>query len=160
MIVEQVMTHVVHTCQPSDSLQRAAHLMWQNDFGSVPVCVDDGEPRVVGMITDRDICMCAFFNGKCLSDLTVVDAISGQELRVCHATDALEDAVRIMRDARVRRLPVVDESGTLRGLISIADLAREAERQQPLADREITDTQVNDVLAAICATPSSSARAQ
>jgi CBS domain-containing protein len=68
--------------------------------------------------------------------------------------------VRIMRDGRVRRLPVVDDSGILRGLISIADLAREAERQQPLADREITDTQVNDVLAAICATPISCARAQ
>ena len=91
---------------------------------------------------------------------TVVDAISGQELRVCHPNDALEDAVRVMREARVRRLPVVDDSGMLRGMISIADLAREAERQQPLVDREITDTQVNDVLAAICAVPSSYARAQ
>ena len=69
MQVEQVMTHAVHTCQPVDSLRRAAQLMWQNDFGSIPVCVDDGEARVIGMITDRDICMCALFHGKCLSDL-------------------------------------------------------------------------------------------
>jgi CBS domain-containing protein len=150
MFVEQVMTPVVSICQPDDSLRQAAQLMWDNDCGCIPVCAGDGYPRVLGVITDRDICMAALFQGKPLADITVVDAISGQELKVCHADDQVGDASQLMREAKVRRLPVVDASGSLLGMISIADLAREAERQHPLPDREITDTQVSDTLAAIC----------
>jgi CBS domain-containing protein len=150
MLVEQVMTPVVSICQPDDSLRRAAQLMWDDDCGSIPVCTGDEHPRVHGVITDRDICMAALFQGKPLSDMTVVDAISGQELKVCHADDQVGDAAQLMREAKIRRLPVVDASGALLGMISIADLAREAERQHPLPDQEITDTQVSDTLAAIC----------
>jgi CBS domain-containing protein len=150
MLVEQVMTPVVSICRPDDSLRRVAQLMWDRDCGSIPVCSGDGHPRVLGVITDRDICMAALFQGKPLSDMTVEEAISGQELKVCCAADQIGDAAQLMREAKIRRLPVVDASGALLGMISIADLAREAERQHPLPDREITDTQVSDTLAAIC----------
>jgi CBS domain-containing protein len=153
MRVGQVMTPRVQSCRPADSLDYAAQLMWRHDCGCVPVCADDGASRPIGVITDRDICMCALFKGRPLSQLTVREALSDQPLYVCQPEDSLAQAEELMRQARVRRLPVIESDGTLVGLISLADLAREAARQQDLTDKEITDTEVNETLAQICAPP-------
>ena len=69
MQIEQLMSRNVQYCSPDDSLERVAKLMWDYDCGSVPVCTGNGAPRVVGVITDRDICMSALFEGKPLRDL-------------------------------------------------------------------------------------------
>ena len=63
MKVEDLMTRSVGTCRPTDTLSSAAQLMWERDCGCVPVVSDDGSNRVVGMLTDRDICMAAHFRG-------------------------------------------------------------------------------------------------
>jgi CBS domain-containing protein len=73
----------------------------------------------------RDICMCAFFQHRPLSDLRVSEAMSKQ-VKACKASDAPSIAEKIMSDGRIRRLPVVDERDALVGMISLADLAREA----------------------------------
>jgi CBS domain-containing protein len=70
--------------------------------------------------------------------------------RTCRPTDAIEDAEKIMREAQIRRLPVVDADGRLVGLISLADLAREAARERTTKSPEITETAIGDTLAAIC----------
>ena len=150
MRVEQVMTPRVRCCRPGDSLDHAAQIMWSRDCGCVPVCADDAD-HPIGVITDRDICMCALFGARPLSQLTVREAMSDQPLYVCQPEDSLAQAEELMRQARVRRLPVVDSGGALIGVISLADLAREAARQQELSDREITETEVNETLAQICA---------
>jgi CBS domain-containing protein len=149
MRVEQLMTRQVQSCRPDDTLERAAQLMWDGDCGSLPVCSGDGVARTVGMITDRDIAMCALFQAKPLRELRVTDAMS-KDLRVCHPGDSLADAEKTMREARIRRLPVVDEEGRLTGMISLADLAREAARELAQSAQEITETEVGDTLAAIC----------
>jgi CBS domain-containing protein len=154
MRVEQVMTPQVRFCRPEDSLDHTAQLMWRYDCGFVPVCAGDGASGPVGVITDRDICMCAMFRGLPLSQLTVGEAIADQrQVYVCQLDDSLAEAEELMRRARVRRLPVIDGSGALVGVISLADLAREASRQQDLADKEISDSEVHETLAHICAPP-------
>src|SRR5262245_1269543 len=70
MRVEQLMTRTVQTCTPSDCLERAAGIMWDHDCGALPVTSADGEePRVVGMLTDRDVCMAAYTQGRALRDI-------------------------------------------------------------------------------------------
>jgi CBS domain-containing protein len=149
MRVEQLMTKQVKSCSADDTLDRAAQLMWDNDCGCLPVCVGDGVDRAVGVITDRDVCMSALFQGRPLRELRVADAMARQ-LQTCRPGDSLSDAEKTMRQARIRRLPVVDEPGAVIGMISLADLAREAARQSTGAKQEITETEVGDTLAAIC----------
>ncbi len=148
MQVERLMTRQVTSCSPGDTLERAAQLMWDSDCGSLPVCSGDGASRVVGMITDRDICMSALFQKKPLRELSVSEAMAKQ-LISCKASDALADVEKTMREAKVRRLPVVDDQGALIGIIGIADLAREAARERTYASQEITESEVGDTLAAI-----------
>lgn len=150
MQVNEIMTREVKSCRPDDSLERAAQLMWDCDCGCVPVCEGgDGAARVIGVITDRDICMGALFQGKPLRELRVRDAMA-QELLACQPQHSLEQAERAMRGARVRRLPVIDDRGTLIGMLSLADIAREAAAERGQSKREVTELEVNDTLVAIC----------
>jgi CBS domain-containing protein len=123
--------------------------MWDHDCGCVPVCSGNGVTRTIGVITDRDICMGALFQGKPLQELRVGDAMARQ-LLACRPEDSLKEAEQAMRDARIRRLPVLDDQGALLGILSLADLAREAAREQTQEHREVTEVEVNDTLAAIC----------
>lgn len=148
MHVEQLMTKDVQCCRPDDSLERATQLMWDHDCGCLPVCTDNGARKLAGMITDRDIALCAFFEGKPLRELCVLQAMA-KEVRTCLASNSLADAERIMRESRVRRLPVVNKQQGLVGIISLADLAQEASRQQA-GSEDITDGEVSNTLAAIC----------
>jgi CBS domain-containing protein len=149
MQVEYLMTKQVKSCSPDDTLERAAQLMWEGDCGCLPVCAGNGITRVVGVITDRDICMSALFQGKSLRELRVSGAMAKQ-LLACKAGDALADVEKTMREARIRRLPVVDEQGALIGIIALADLAREAARERSAAKQDVTESEVGDTLAAIC----------
>ncbi len=149
MRVEELMTRQVHSCRPEDSLDHAAQLMWNHDCGCLPVCSGDGASRIVGMITDRDICMSALFQGRSLKDLCVGDAMA-KSVETCRTSDSLAQAEKIMRGARIRRLPVLDAQGCITGMISLADLAREAARERTQSRKEITETEVGDTLAAIC----------
>lgn len=152
MLVENLMSRQVQSCRVGDSLARAAELMWQHDCGAVPVCSGEGARRVAGVITDRDICMSALFSGRPLSDLRVNEAMS-KSVSAVRPSDSLAQVERVMRDAHVRRLPVLDHDGRLIGMISLADLAREAERERVQPRKEITETDIGKTLAAICMQP-------
>lgn len=150
MKVEELMTQNVRTCRPGDTLSTAAQLMWDGDCGCIPVVSDDGSKRVVGMVTDRDICMAAHFRGCRPREIAVGDVMS-KSVRSVGPSEDLADAEAIMRDARVRRLPVVDTNQELLGLVSLADLAREADRKRQSKQPPITEQEVGDTLTAICA---------
>jgi CBS domain-containing protein len=143
MQVKELMTQQVQSCGPEASLERAAQLMWDYDCGCLPVCAGEGVP--IGVITDRDICMCALFQGKPLRELRVSDAMAKQ-LLTCRPEDSVENAEKAMQAAHVRRLPVVDDRGGLVGLLSLADLARAAARDR----RTLSEREVNMTFAAIC----------
>jgi CBS-domain-containing membrane protein len=149
MQVEHLMSKQVVCCSPEDSLSRAAQLMWDHDCGCLPVCTGNGASRVSGVITDRDICMSALFQGRALAELKVADAMSRQ-VYTCRPTDSLADVERIMSEARIRRLPVVDAEGSLVGMITLADLAREAERESTYPRRAISGQEIGLTLASIC----------
>lgn len=152
MQIQDVMTKQVRYCEPDDSLEQAAQYMWSHDCGCLPVCQNgiDGSYRTIGMITDRDICMCALFERKSLSELRVSNAMANQVL-FCQPQDNLEQAERIMRARRVRRLPVVEaRTGQLVGLVSLADLARVANHDANMGTRQQAEAQVCDTLASIC----------
>jgi CBS domain-containing protein len=115
------MTRDVRTCRPETSLNDAASEMWRGDCGILPVV--DGDRRVVGLITDRDVCMGAYLQGKPLSELPVRDSMS-RAVFACRPSDSIEDVVRCMADHQVRRVPVTGARGELLGILSLNDLAR------------------------------------
>jgi CBS domain-containing protein len=123
--VQDVMTRSVQCCSPGDSLSHAARILWENDCGCLPVQDESG--RVVAMLTDRDICMAAWTQGRTLHELPVSSAMS-REVHKLAPGDPLPRAQRLMQEQQVRRLPVVDVDGRLVGLISLNDLVIEAAR--------------------------------
>lgn len=125
MKVEQIMNRHVKVCRPYDSLNEAAQIMWDESCGAAPVV--DERSRPVGFLTDRDICMAAYTQGKPLAALRVESAMA-RNVFSCSVEDDLRAAANVMRQNRVRRLPVVHQDGTLAGLLSIDDLACEATR--------------------------------
>ncbi len=96
--------------------------MWNHDCGAIPVL--DGGGLVVGMITDRDICMAAaYIQGRALADIPVMTAASHRVYSV-KPNDRIEMAEVLMERHRIRRVPVIDIGGNLVGIIGFADLTR------------------------------------
>jgi CBS domain-containing protein len=115
--------------------------MWERDCGVVPVTVPehDGE-RVVGMITDRDVCMAAYTQGRALADVPVSIAMS-RTVQACGPTDRIDEALGSMAAAQLHRLAVIDAAGRLVGLLSFADVAREeARNHKVVAPEDLANT--------------------
>jgi CBS domain-containing protein len=123
MKVEELMSRDVVTCATHDDLATVAKQMWDRDCGVVPVV--DADRRVVGMITDRDICMSAWMRAQPVVRLTVADAMCRQ-VAECSPGDEVVNALAILRERQVHRLPVTDSRGRLVGLLSLSDVARAA----------------------------------
>lgn len=147
MKVGQLMTHNVRACSSEDTLNTAAGIMWDNDCGCVPVV--DAERRVVGMLTDRDVCMAAYTQGGSLRNLRVSGAMA-KEVCSCKPDDTLAAAEELMRSKQIRRLPVTDPTGHLVGIVSLNDIACEAEHERAQTKREVTTDEVGVTLAAVC----------
>ncbi len=131
MKVQDVMTRDVQTCRPETNLAPVAMTMYHFDCGTIPVVDDEG--RVVGMITDRDICIALATKHQNAWDVQVRDVISWK-VYACSPDDDITTALRVMRQERVRRLPVIDSGGRLQGLLSINDVVlhvKEAMRHRP-----------------------------
>jgi CBS domain-containing protein len=143
MKVRDVMNARPRTVRPHDKLSEAARIMWDHDCGWIPV-VDDGG-RVLGVVTDRDVCMAAYTRGRPLADIAVEGTMSTNVFST-HGDDPLENALALMRNYRVRRLPVVDDGGRVIGLLSLSDLSRRAAAK----DSAVQPIEVIATLAAIC----------
>ena len=120
MKVESLMTKPARACAPTDNLHTAAEIMWSADCGCVPVT--DSDQRVVGIVTDRDICMAAHLEGEPLRSRTV-DTVMSNVVCVCAAEDPVEEVARVMGEKQLRRIPVIDADGRLVGMITLNDLA-------------------------------------
>jgi CBS domain-containing protein len=118
MNVQDIMTSDVQCCGPDTNLAAAAKMMWDSDCGALPVLNVQGQ--VMGMITDRDICMAAATKNKPAWDITVWETVSGK-VYTCHMSDDVHIALDIMKREKVRRLPVVDEDGVLQGIVAMND---------------------------------------
>ena len=118
MKVQDIMTSDAQCCGPNTILAAAAKMMWDSDCGALPVLNVQGQ--VMGMITDRDICMAAATKNKPASDITVWETASGK-VCTCHMSDDVHRALDIMKREKVRRLPIVDEDGVLQGIVAMND---------------------------------------
>jgi CBS domain-containing protein len=120
MKVKELMTTDVKHCGTETNLAAAAKIMWEGDCGAVPVTDERG--RVVGVITDRDICIAAATRPRTEGEIPVKDVIS-RELYTCAPGDDVRAALETMKARKVRRLPVVEPGGRLVGIVSIHDIA-------------------------------------
>lgn len=118
MKVRDLMTSDVTCCQPTDTLQKAAQSMASLNVGSIPVCQNN---KVIGIITDRDICCKAVAAGK--SHTTPVRDCMSQKVVTCTPDTDAHEAADLMATHQIRRLPVCDASGNIVGILSIGDLA-------------------------------------
>jgi CBS domain-containing protein len=143
MRVQGIMSNPVFTCGPRDCVNTAAQLMWERDCGSVLVVSDDG--HLVGILTDRDVCMAAFTTGGRLCEIGV-SHVMAQQVVCCDPEDSLESAERLMRDRQIGRVVVVDRQKAPVGVLSLGDIARYALSSQR---RDIIEHQVVQTLAAI-----------
>ena len=148
MRVKKLMKERVASCPSHENLQRAAQVMCELDCGCVPV-VDSGA-KVVGMLTDRDICMAAYSEGRALREILVSNAMS-KEVYACLPDDDLTVAEFIMERKQVHRLPVIDDDGRLVGLLSLTDIARRAveEEGKRYPRKGLQSTEVAHTLAGI-----------
>ena len=148
MGVSQIMRRDVEICEPDDNLASAASRMWDGDFGCLPVV--DRAGQVVGMVTDRDICMAALSRGQTLRDIPVSVAMAKKVLS-CSPEATLIEAEELMRSGQVRRLPVIDSDAFLVGIISLNDLVRLAENESGRKNLDVSAQEITATLAAICA---------
>jgi len=122
MKVKDVMHKGATWVAPDTALVDVARKMRREDIGAIPVGEND---RLIGMVTDRDICCRAVGNGRDLVLLTARDIMT-HPIVYCKADQKLEDAVGIMRKAGVRRLPVIDEHWRMVGVLGLGDVSAKA----------------------------------
>ncbi|HEY0404696.1 MAG TPA: CBS domain-containing protein [Pyrinomonadaceae bacterium] len=143
MKVREIMTGAVGSCGMETNLAAAARIMWDKDCGSVPVLDNDG--HVIGMITDRDICMALTTRNRLASEVLVGDVISGV-VKTCAPDDEVVEALQAMRGEQLRRLPVVDSEGELVGIISINDVILNSKKGKSKKGAHVSHADVMDAL--------------
>ena len=125
MQISELMTRDPATVTTDQTAQEAAKFMLQGDAGSIPVM--EGE-RLIGMITDRDIAVRGVAQG--LGPDTPVRELMSSGLVCARADESVDDVALKMSEAQVRRIPVIDESENLVGIVSLGDLTRETEGEE------------------------------
>jgi CBS domain-containing protein len=123
MKVREIMTRSAVFCGAESTLEEACFLMRKNNCGFLPVVGDGG--NVIGAITDRDICIALGTRNRKPSDVRVWDVMP-HKLFTCMEGDDVHCALKTLREARIRRLPVIDRDGSLAGVLSIDDIVLKA----------------------------------
>jgi CBS domain-containing protein len=123
MRVQEIMTTAIWSCPDNGSVASAANTMQDHGCGFVPIVTAEGE--VAGVLTDRDICMALVREDRKASQLSAREICTEHVVR-CSPVDEIHVALQKMENARVRRLPVVDEDGKLKGIVSMTDVLRNA----------------------------------
>lgn len=126
---KEIMTRSVTTASREMSLQDVAILMRDGDMGSLPI-VENG--KLVGIVTDRDIVVRAVTENKS-SDTNIGDVMTTEIFSV-KENDFVFEAIRLMGDKQVRRVPITNEQGELVGIIAMADVALETEDEREIAE--------------------------
>jgi CBS-domain-containing membrane protein len=150
MKVRDIMTPDAKTCWITESLADAAKAMWENDCGILPV-IKDGR-KVVGLVTDRDICMATAMQERNPSGISVEEIMTGK-VYAAAPDDDIHQALETMREHKVRRLPVVDPEGELKGILSMNDIVLKAKEPNGKKVPQLGYADVVKTYKAICAHP-------
>lgn len=144
MKTKELSTQKPFSISRTDTLDLVAKLMWEHDLGALPVVNDHNQ--VIGMITDRDIAMAAFTQGKRLIDIVAESSMSKSAI-TCSEDDEVGKALELMQKHQIHRIPVLDNSQKLVGILSFNDVAL-AYKARPKKD--LNAESVADTIAAIC----------
>ena len=136
MKVKKLMKKGVGFCNPQDNLTDAARVMWQKDCGVVPVV--DEDKKIVGMITDRDICISVASREQKASEIKVSELVNGKKVISCSPDDKVEDALKKMKRKAIKRLPVVEKKGRLVGILSITDVLLASDKKKSLRKKVLS----------------------
>jgi CBS domain-containing protein len=139
MKVKEVMTGTPYYCQLETNLGFATELMWNANCGFLPVETPDG--KVVGVVTDRDICIALGTRNRLAGDVTVSEVVS-DKLYSCAPDDDIHIALQTMKEGRVRRLPVIAKNGPLLGVVSMDDILLRAEPTRLGKEPELSTDEV------------------
>lgn len=124
MKIRKIMTKAPTYCTPSCTAEMAASLMNQCDTGILPVVQDSLDLKLIGVVTDRDLCL-AVIAARRDPAHTVVNECMSRNPRCVGPEDDVKQAVELMAEHQVRRLPVVDEHGKVLGMLSLADIVEQ-----------------------------------
>jgi CBS domain-containing protein len=122
MIVRDVMTHAPVCCLATDSAQKVAGILHKQNVGSIPVVSDEAPRKLIGIITDRDLCCSVVAKGLDPAS-TPIDKFVSRTPATCREGEELDHCERLMQERQVRRIPIVDNDGRVIGIVSQADLA-------------------------------------
>ena len=121
MKIQEIMTRDPSSVTADATVREAAQVMKRENVGIVPVVDAQNERRLVGVVTDRDIAIRCIAEGKD-GTCRVRDVMSTDDLATCKADDDVDNVMDAMRSEKVRRIPIVDERGSLVGIVSQADV--------------------------------------
>lgn len=133
MTCKEVMTTNPVCCLPVDSASRAAKLMKTENVGSIPICEDRQNKKLLGIVTDRDLALKVVAEGRDASNTRVQNIMTQQPVS-CHAEDDVQKAIDAMESRQVRRIPVVDDKNQLIGIIAQADVATRFRQPDKIAE--------------------------
>lgn len=125
MKIQDVMTRNPRCVTPEMPARDAARLMKEEDIGIVPIVDNETSRRLIGVITDRDLAIRIVAEGRGV-DTLVRDIMSKERLATCSPNQDIDDAMDAMSTEQVRRIPIVDERGSLVGIVAQADIVRKA----------------------------------
>src|SRR5689334_21228836 len=124
MKIRKIMTKAPTYCTPSCTAEMAASLMHQSDTGILPVVQDSLDLKLIGVVTDRDLCLTVVAARRDPAH-TLVNECMSRNVKCIGPDDDIKQAITVMAEHQVRRLPVVDESGKLLAMLSLADMAEQ-----------------------------------
>jgi CBS domain-containing protein len=148
MKVEELMTRNVKTCHRGTNLAEVASTLWESDCGALPVL--DEEHKVVGIISDRDICLAVATKGRLASEVAVGEITSGRPVFTCKSNDSVQDALATMQQQQVRRIPVVNQENKIEGILSISDVVLAAQKEAWANQQGVSYNEAISTLKAIC----------
>jgi CBS domain-containing protein len=122
MKIRDIMTVDPVCCAKDETAEAGAILMKELNVGVIPVVEDDKGYKLVGMLTDRDLCMSIIAQGADPKEVTLEKCMSGK-LISCRPDEDVEKAIALMEAYKIRRLPVVDAEQRIQGIVSTADIA-------------------------------------
>jgi CBS-domain-containing membrane protein len=146
MKVQDIMTRDVKFCGPDTNLAAAAEIMWRNNCGTLPVLA---ESKLIGLVTDRDMCIALGTRNWRASDLAVRD-VAMKPVFTCGPDEDVHAALKTMRKHQIRRVPVVGADGALAGILCLDEIVLHAEKANGKRITGISYEDIVDTLKAIC----------
>lgn len=144
MKISEVMTPDPACCVVGDSAHKAAIIMRELNVGIIPVVDSDESNKLVGLVTDRDLCMKVVAEGADPKSVHMRECMTGK-LVTCKPDDDVETVLHLMQENQIRRIPVVDHTNVIQGIVSTADMVLCGELESGEIDETMRDISEPDL---------------